>query len=335
MTQPAVQPDPALLAWTRRLLDTPGLGLEPCAGDASSRSYFRVRGHGDEPLMVMSAPGQAEGVKSYLEVGRRLAAAGVRVPAVKAADLGRGWLLIEDLGAVHYLDVLAPDNVEGLYGAALDTLLDIQVGVPAAGLPPYDEALLRRELGIFEEWYLGAHLGHRLHGSEAAGWQRCCDLLVASALEQPRTFVHRDYHSRNLMVLAETTAPGVLDFQDALHGPVTYDLASLLFDCYVAWPRAQSVGWALAHRDRMVTTGVMEAVDDRRFLRWLLLMATQRHLKAMGIFARLHHRDGKSGYLADIPRTAGYVRAAVAVYPELAALEPLIRAAAAAAEGER
>ncbi len=321
-----------LEAWARRVLGSERPWLEPIAGDAGTRLYFRVHGWGDEALVVMYDPHQPEALARYLDVRQRLATAGARVPAIRAGDPATGRLMISDLGTTHYLDVLDAATAPSLYGAALETLLRLQRDAATAGLPPYDEALLRRELGIFREWYLGVHLQRRLGPAEEACWDAQCDLLVANALAQPVAFTHRDYHSRNLMTGGEG-GPGVLDFQDAVTGPVTYDLASLLLDCYVAWPRPRVREWALAYRDRLAAAGVMAPTDDDVFLRWFILMATQRHLKAMGIFARLHHRDGKSGYLGDIPRTAAYVKAAAREYPELAPLVPWLGDDPAAAPG--
>ena len=332
MTHPHPSPaGTAPEAWARAILGT-AVTLEPIAGDASTRSYLRVHGAPDGPLVVMVVPGDAEALQRYLEVARRLAAAGVRVPAVRAADPARGLALVEDLGATHYLDVLSPADADGLYGAALDTLLRIQRDASPAGLPPYDEALLRRELAIFRQWYLEVHCERALDPAGAAAWEAACDALVENALVQPRCFVHRDYHSRNLMWRGDG-GPGVLDFQDAVHGPVTYDLASLLLDCYVAWPQQRVRHWALGHRDALVAAGLLEPTTDATFMDRLVLMATQRHLKAMGIFARLHHRDGRDGYLKDIPRTAAYVRAAARAHPALGPLERLVGPPAAGRRG--
>ena len=199
----------------------------------------------------------------------------------------------------------------------------MQARGPRDDLPVYDDAFLRRELEIFREWFLIRHLGLVLSPQEAAGWGRACDVLVASALEQPQVCVHRDYHSRNLMIIDAMT-PGILDFQDAVVGPVTYDLVSLLRDCYIAWEPERVTAWALGYLRLAVRSGVLADVDPPRFLRWFDLMGAQRHLKACGIFARLNHRDGKPHYLNDIPRTLGYIRQVAARYPELADLEQLL-----------
>jgi aminoglycoside/choline kinase family phosphotransferase len=240
--------------------------------------------------------------------------------AVHAVD---GFLLLTDLGSEQYLPALNADSVGRLYGDAMGALLTLQACGPQRDeLPPYDEALLLREMELFREWYLGRHLGLAL----SAGEQRMLDetfrRLAQSALEQPQVAVHRDYHSRNLMVAPHN--PGILDFQDAVFGPVTYDLVSLLRDCYIAWPREQVEAWALGYQELAIDCGILRLRDEERFLRWFDWMGVQRHLKASGIFARLNHRDGKPGYLKDIPRTLGYVREVAGRYPELAGLGEMV-----------
>jgi hypothetical protein len=190
-------------------------------------------------------------------------------------------------------------------------------------LPPYDERLLRTEMRLFPDWLLARHLGIELDAAVSATLASAADLLVASALEQPRVFVHRDYHSRNLMV-CPLANPGILDFQDAMHGPLTYDIVSLLRDCYVAWPQEQVVHWALDFRHGLLAEGLPAGGDEAQFLRWFDLMGVQRHLKASGIFARLWHRDGKPGYLPDVPRTLGYIVSACSGHAEFAALGELV-----------
>jgi aminoglycoside/choline kinase family phosphotransferase len=306
----------ALLAWLRDDLGQAVESLEPASGDASFRRYFRVRIGGTSHI-AMDAPPPRENVRPFVAVAGLLRECGVETPAIHAADPERGFLLLSDFGTRHYSDCLSADSADRLYGDALATLFRLQtgVGIDAAGLPPYDDALLRRELEIFREWFLGGLLQLKPEPSEAALLDRVWPVLIASALEQPRVFVHRDFHSRNLMVLDEAV-PGVLDFQDAVIGPVTYDLVSLLRDCYVAWPPARVEGWMAGHRDRLRQVGLIDEEQALRFRRWFDLMGMQRHLKAIGIFARLKLRDGKTGYLKDIPRTFGYVRAVSEGYPE-------------------
>jgi len=261
---------------------------------------------------------------------------GVHAPRVLERDAANGFLLLTDLGSTTYLAELADHaRARPLYDDALDALARIQVrGDPhARELPPYDEKLLRFEMSLFPDWFVGRHLGITLDNATRQQLDRAFDTLVANALEQPRSFVHRDYHSRNLMVYPGDN-PGVLDFQDAVHGPITYDLVSLLRDCYVAWPETEVTRWALQFRAKLMTAGRDAASDEARFLRWFDLMGVQRHLKAIGIFARLWHRDGKPGYLGDIPRTLGYVRSVSRRYRELDGLDRLIEALVVPALGD-
>ncbi len=324
--RPSAPPDARLDLARRWLSGELGFGdytLAPASSDASFRRYFRVTRDG-ESLILMDAPPEREDSRPFVELAARLAAAGVTVPRVLATDLARGLLLVTDLGSTHYLAALTGgESPQRLYGDALEALLRMQTAVPTRGLPAYDEGLLRRELGVFREWYLGRHLGVTLTPDQARGLAAAEDALVGGALEQPRAFVHRDYHSRNLMLLAEGN-PGVLDFQGALVGPVTYDLVSLLRDCYVAWDTDFVRETALGYGRRLEAAGVIPRTDPEVFLRWLDLTGAQRHLKAAGIFARLHHRDGKPHYLADIPRTLGYVREVAGRRAELGGLGELL-----------
>lgn len=307
--------------WAQRQLDWQGALLVPASGDASFRRYFRIQ-RGDASYILMDAPPERENCDPFIHVSRLLLQLGLHVPQVLAQDLERGFLLLSDLGSRQYLDALSESNVDRLYGDALGALAALQSCDPqAAGLPLFDRALLMREMGLFRDWLVGTHLSLELTGEEQASLEHTFTRLADSALAQPQVCVHRDYHSRNLMV-CERHNPGVLDFQDAVLGPVTYDLVSLLRDCYISWPRARVEDWALGYRELAVQTGVLRAdlADERQFLRWFDWMGVQRHLKASGIFARLNHRDGKSGYLADIPRTLAYVCEVCVRYPELSVL---------------
>jgi hypothetical protein len=313
--------DPRLDLARRWLSDDLGLDgytLAPASSDASFRRYFRVT-MGGNTLILMDAPPEKEDSRPFVVLARRLGESGVSVPRVLEADLDRGFLLLTDLGSTHYLAALEEGSRDSLYGDALDALLRMQAGVPTEGLPTYDERLLRFELGIFREWFLARHLGLSLTDAESGALAEAEDALVASALEQPRGFVHRDFHSRNLMVLPQGN-PGVLDFQGALIGPVTYDLVSLLRDCYIDWPPEYVDATALGFQRRLEASGVLPETAPETFLRWFDLMGVQRHLKAIGIFARLSHRDGKPHYLGDIPRTLGYVRQVAARRPEIGPL---------------
>lgn len=319
--------DPRLEALTRWVADIlPGSRreLRPASVDASFRRYYRVRTD-EGTCIAVDAPPEREDCGRYVRVARAFHALGLNVPEILAEDLARGFLLVSDLGSRSYLDALEQDTVERLYGDALGALVVLQAGSQAEPglLPPYDAALLERELAIFPEWYLGRHLGRALTAAQRAALSRVFDRLVASALAQPRVWVHRDYHSRNLMVTPSNN-PGILDFQDAVEGPVTYDLVSLLRDCYIAWPRARVEEWVKGYYELAVQSGIPVGGSEEQFLEWFDLMGVQRHLKAAGIFARLLHRDGKPGYLADIPRTLGYVREVSARYPALAPLGALL-----------
>ncbi len=321
--------DPRLASlrhWLEHGLGWYGAGLAPASADASFRRYFRVT-RPDGTFVVMDAPPDKEDVGPYLRVAEMLAGTGVNAPRVLARSAADGFLLLTDLGSVTYLAALEDrSRADALYRDALDALVRIQSrgAAHAVELPPYDERLLRFEMSLFPDWLLTRHLGLVLDDEERQCLDRSCDLLTAAALEQPRVFVHRDYHSRNLMVCTEVN-PGILDFQDAVRGPVTYDLVSLLRDCYVEWPQAQVVAWALEFRRRAQAAGLDVGADETTFLRWFDLMGVQRHLKASGIFARLWHRDGKPGYLPDVPRTLRYIEQACGRHAELAGLGDLVR----------
>ncbi|MEW5835033.1 MAG: phosphotransferase [Pseudomonadota bacterium] len=315
------------LAWLRRTLGDERLTLESASSDASFRSYWRTV-HDGRSWIVMDSPPALEDPAPWLAIGRRLADAGLHVPAVREADLDRGFLLIEDLGTRTYLPELDGDSVDRLYGAALDALLRMQTRVGTAGLAPYDRAFLARELAILPEWFLGRHLGVTPDADELETLEEAFGTLLDSALAQPTVFVHRDFHSRNLLVIdddAPLASPGIIDFQGALAGPVTYDLASLLRDCYVAWPRDRVEAWAEAYRQRLHGAGLIDdEVDAATFLRWFDLIGLQRHLKVLGIFCRLAYRDGKRGYLADLPRVFDYVIDVAGSYPELQPMADLL-----------
>jgi hypothetical protein len=312
-----------LEAWLRDACGLDGFAVTPASGDASFRRYFRVGLADGTTRIAMDAPPEHEDCAPYLHVGAALAAIGLHVPAVHVATPGRGFLLLEDLGDTLYLDALDDSSADRLYGDALGALAALQACGPRTGLPPYDAPLLQREMELFREWLLGRLLALDLDGEDHARLDRDFARLTASALEQPRVCVHRDYHSRNLMVAAPPT-PGILDFQDAVVGPVTYDLVSLLKDCYVRWPLARIDDWAMGYFELAVQSGVLDGTSEALFLHWLDLMGAQRHLKAAGIFARLWLRDGKPGYLKDIPRTLGYIVEAAGRRPELAGLAALV-----------
>jgi aminoglycoside/choline kinase family phosphotransferase len=312
--------------WVDKGLGLAPRSIEPASSDASFRRYFRVFREAGGTAIVMDAPPGKEDVRPYVKVSRLLEATGVHVPHIHEMDAERGLLLLEDLGSTQYLARLnAGDDADALYGDALTALSSIQVrGQEAsAELAPYDRAALLREMSLLPDWFIARHLELTLPEGERAVIAEAFEFLVLEALAQPKVFVHRDYHSRNLMVTAERN-PGVIDFQDALAGPIGYDLVSLLKDCYISWPRDRVERWVSAYRQRLVKLGGPGGQDDREFLRWFDLIGVQRHLKVLGIFARLWYRDGKSGYLRDLPLTLEYVRDTCARYPELAGLSRIV-----------
>ncbi len=274
----------------------------------------------------MDAPPPQEDCRPFVSVASYLEAMQINAPRIQEADVERGFLLMSDLGDVQYLDRLQsdPESAGALYDDAIDTLARMQGRGTAyqARLPSYDARLLDFELSLFHDWLCGTHAGIEFTSREEMAWRDTCSLLIRNALDQPRVFVHRDYHSRNLMVVAGNN-PGVLDFQDAVEGPLTYDLVSLLRDCYITWPadtvRARALAFHAQHAGRRDA-----AIDESQFMRWFDLMGVQRHLKAAGIFARLMYRDAKSAYLADVPRTLAYVTALAGSYPELDFVAELI-----------
>ena len=285
------------------------------SADASFRSYWRVR-QGAHSWVVMNAPPDKEDVGPFIDIAARLRNAGLNAPEVIATDLAQGFLLLSDLGTRTYLPELDEAHVESLYGDALDALQTMQTRVDAHGLPLYDTLRLTTEMELFPTWFLGRHLGLELDGKHANIIEDCMQRLLNSAAEQPMRFVHRDYHSRNLMIVPGAN-PGIIDFQDAVIGPITYDLVSLLKDCYIQWPLARVYGWAENYRQRLVAAGVVE-VGTTRWRRWFDWMGLQRHLKVLGIFARLNYRDGKAGYLNDLPLVLDYTLGVCKRYGELA-----------------
>ena len=299
------------------------LGLEvseirPASSDASFRRYFRIMIVDRRYFVAMDAPPVKEDCRPFISIAEKLSALGVHVPEIHASDPLQGFLLLEDLGARLYLDALTNQTADRLYGDALGALIAMQVCEPK-GLAPYDKMLLRQEMQLFPEWLIEKQLDYSLTSEEKRMLHDAFDFLIENALEQPTVFVHRDFHSRNLLETS-THNPGVIDFQDAVAGPITYDLVSLLKDCYIRWSRPQVLHWVKAYYELALQSGVLHDVDETRFLRWFDLMGVQRHLKAAGIFARLNLRDGKSDYLKDIPRTLGYIVEAAGIYPEIEAL---------------
>jgi N-acetylmuramate 1-kinase len=318
-----------LRCWIEELLGTSEFRLEPASADASFRRYFRVT-LGDRSWIAMDAPPEKEDMDPYVRVAAMLAAVGVNAPRIMERSVEHGFLLNSDLGSRTYLMELdSGADPAPLYADAMDALVRIQSRgeAHARRLPSYDDALLRREMGLFPEWYCRRHVGLDLTAADSAALAQAFEALTVQALRQPRVFVHRDYHSRNLMVgdgERYGANPGILDFQDAVYGPVTYDLVSLLRDCYIAWPRQRVHEWVAEFRRNAQASGVAAGASESEFLRWFDWMGVQRHLKAIGIFARLWHRDGKAGYLKDIPRTLNYLREVCGEYRELSSLRAFI-----------
>jgi N-acetylmuramate 1-kinase len=312
--------DSRLALLTRWVVDDLGFAggrIEPASADASFRRYFRLT-RGADSYIIMDAPPDKEALEPFVSVARALLGLGLNVPVILARNMPAGLLLLSDLGTRLYLEELnAGRDVERLYTEALEALVRLQTrGAEAAHtLPPYDRAALRREMELMPEWFLARHLEQPAAAEARAMLDRLFGLLEQCALAQPATFVHRDYHSRNLLVSVEAN-PGILDFQDAMRGAITYDAVSLLKDCYIAWPREQMSRWLLAYRERLLAAGFPLGVEEPEFMRWFDLMGLQRHIKVLGIFARLYYRDGKSGYLKDLPRVLAYVRDAARRYPE-------------------
>jgi len=297
--------------------------LAPASADASFRRYFRAQLGDGRSFIVMDAPPDKEDCRPFLHVAGLFAAAGAHVPAIHARDLAAGFLLLEDLGAATYLDCLErKEDPNPLYAAATDSLVRIQLASRPGELPEYDHALLKRELDLFPDWYLARELKKQLAAADQQLLQDAFALLLANNLAQPRVYVHRDYHSRNLM--RSDPLPGILDFQDAVYGPITYDLVSLLRDAYVRWEEAQVIDWAARYWEKARKAGLPVRSDFAEFYRDFEWMGAQRQLKVVGIFARLCHRDGKARYLADIPRVLGYLLGACRRYRELAPLARLL-----------
>jgi len=309
------------------LFTTQGWGVVPPAtltaasSDASFRRYFRWEG-GGRSFVVMDAPPPQENCKPFVDIAHLLGQSGINVPKIYAQDLLRGFLLLNDLGKKTYLDVITAENADQLFADAIDALLAFQQLPMEAPLPSYDVTLLRRELELFPEWYVRRELGIEFDARQLGLWQRVSEYLIDSALAQPKVLVHRDYMPRNLMISEPN--PGVLDFQDAVYGPVTYDITCLFKDAFLSWPQARVREWQRGYWQRAGALGIPVQADFEEFLRASDLMGVQRHLKVIGIFARICHRDGKPRYLADVPRFFAYIEAVLADRPELSELGELL-----------
>jgi aminoglycoside/choline kinase family phosphotransferase len=321
---PSAESDPARaserLSWAREALADPALDLVRASTDAGFRSYWRTSGH-DPSRVVMDSPPAKEDVRPWLRIRALLETGGVRVPRVLAQDVDAGFLLLEDLGARTCLQVIDSGNADGVFDAAITQLLQLQAIAPPAGFPAYDEALLARELRLFDEWFIARHLGLTLDCGELEALELVYRRLIDAALAQPRVLVHRDFMPRNLMPVPEGLA--VLDFQDAVVGPIAYDALSLFKDAFLSWPEDRVAGWLDRYHQRAREAGLPVPAREcfRRDADWI---GVQRHLKVIGIFARLWHRDGKPKYLQDVPRFFAYMDAVLPKYPELAPLQSLI-----------
>lgn len=295
--------------------------LSAASSDASFRRYFRWATP-ERSFIVMDAPPPQENCKPFVDIAALLASADVHVPFIHAQDLERGFLLLSDMGRKTYLEVISTDNADALFDAAIQALLKFQQLPMGAALPSYDDALLRRELELFPEWYVRRHLGVEFDQNQQAQWAAVSQLLIDSALAQPRVLVHRDYMPRNLMF--STPNPGVLDFQDAVYGPVTYDITCLFKDAFLSWPEARVGDWLSQYWHAAREQGVPVQPSLTDFLRASDLMGVQRHLKVIGIFARICHRDGKPRYLEDVPRFFAYISAVCKRRKELSGLAELL-----------
>lgn len=305
--------------WLTRQLPGRTFSLAPASADASFRRYFRVT-LPDTTLIVMDAPPEQEDCRPFVHVAGLMAAAGLNVPAILAQDIAQGFLLLSDLGSTTYLAALNNDSADGLFRDAIEALIRWQLASREGVLPPYDEALLRRELDLFPQWYVRRHLGIELDALQRDSLEAVFRLILSNNLAQPRAYVHRDYMPRNLM-LSEPN-PGVLDFQDAVYGPITYDVASLFKDAFVSWDERRVLDWTIRYWERARRVGLSVNGEFGEFYRDFEWMGLQRHLKVLGIFARICHRDGKPAYVKDAPRFLGYVRAVAGRYTSLS---PLLR----------
>lgn len=306
--------------WLQGLPPGPSFSLSPASADASFRRYFRAE-YADRTLIVMDAPPEHEDCRPFVHVAELFGAAGVNVPKVLAQDIGQGFLLLTDLGSTTYLSALDDSNhADTLYRAANAALVKIQLASKSGVLPIYDEALLTRELRLFPDWYIAKHLEMSLTDAQQGVLQQTFDLLNRNILAQGQVFVHRDYHSRNLMVCEDN--PGILDFQDAVTGAITYDLVSLLRDAYIHWEEERVLDWAVRYWELARKARLPVPSDFGEFYRDFEWMGAQRQIKVLGIFARLYHRDGKDGYLKDMPLVMSYLRKTCERY---IALKPMLR----------
>jgi len=328
MTQPTGADARATLlaAWIASSLSTDAFAMAPASADASFRRYFRITpeksAFGERTLIAMDAPPPNEDCRPFVHVANLLREAGLNAPRILAQDLERGFLLVSDLGSTTYLSALDASNAKALFDAATDAIVQWQRATRAGALPPYDRALLRRELELFPDWYIAVHLRTTLDAAERESLTRVFETLIADHLAQPQVFVHRDYMPRNLMV--STPNPGILDFQDAVIGPICYDVVSLFKDAFISWPEEAVLDWTIRYWEKARRAGLPVDPDFAAFFRGFEWMGLQRHLKVLGIFSRIAHRDRKPGYVEDTPRFVGYARPVAQRYRELAPLARLL-----------
>jgi N-acetylmuramate 1-kinase len=310
-----------LTAWLTQNRFKKEFTLAPASADASFRRYFRVTAEG-KTWIAMDAPPPQEDCRPFVKVAALMRDAGLNVPQVVAQDIERGFLLLSDLGTTTYLNGFTDDNPNALFSDAIDALITWQLASKPGVLPPYDAALLQREIDLFPEWYVGKHLQTTFTDAQQKVFSAATKLLIDNALAQPCVYVHRDYMPRNLML--STRNPGVLDFQDAVYGPITYDVASLFRDAFVSWPEARELDWVIRYWERARAAGLPVNADFGAFWRDVEWMGLQRHIKVLGIFARINYRDGKPHYLKDTPRFIEYARRVCGRYRELGPMEKVL-----------
>jgi aminoglycoside/choline kinase family phosphotransferase len=314
-----------LKQWLETELHWCNFTINIASADASFRRYFRIH-HKNNSYIAMDAPPDKEDILPFVDITQRLLKTGVHAPKIMAQSVQLGFLILEDLGSTPYQDRLV--NIEAantLYQDALSALIAMQTA-DIQDLPHYNQVRLEEEMQLMPEWFLNKHLGIQLSKQQKQSMQSCFNSLYTEILQQPKGFVHRDYHCRNLMVI-EHNNPAIIDYQDAVYGALTYDVVSLLRDCYIVWPNQQVETWALSYRDQAVQAGLLAPVDDATFIRWFDFMGLQRHIKVLGIFCRLWHRDGKQHYLNDLPLTLSYTITVAKKYPETLALAKLLQTA--------
>jgi len=321
-TSPPDSREQSARSFAESALDSPAEAWAPASTDASFRRYFRITA-GRATHVVMDAPPEREALGPFIDIAERLRLAGLNVPAIVAEDRDHGYLLLGDLGRMPYHHRLDADNAEALFGDALAALIRMQRETSTEGLPEYDAALLLRELALFPDWFLARHWQVEPSEAELDDWEMVCMTLIRWALDQPRVFCHRDFMPRNLMVV-DGDNPGILDFQDAVAGPISYDPVCLFRDAFLSWPEDRVLGWLERYRRDASTAGLPVPDDPELWRRTCDLMGVQRHLKVLGIFARIRYRDGKPHYLDDAPRFFGYLAHAIARNPELAVLDRLL-----------